>query len=86
MNYTEYDLDKLISELNNVQQMSEEEACKEYNAESKDTLIAYLKEDIDEMRRKIQEKENGYKALQYSHELEEDFTAICLQQGLSRYA
>lgn len=71
-------LDTLYIDLNNVQNMDEETACRVHNVDCKAEIIEVIQEEID-----------TYKAILERDTYEDDgmdYDALCRVQGLSRYA
>ena len=74
----EQGLDALYRDLNNVQNMDEETACRVYNVDCKADIIEVIEEEIDTYETILKPdtgEDNGM-----------DYDALCLIQGLSRYA
>ena len=74
----EQGLDALYRDLNNVQNMDEETACKVYNVDCKADIIEVIEEEIDTYEA-ILKPDTG-------EDNDMDYDALCLIQGLSRYA
>ena len=74
----EQGLDALYRDLNNVQNMDEESARRVYNVDCKADIIEVIEEEID-----------AYEAIlkpDTGEDNDMDYDALCLIQGLSRYA
>lgn len=76
------ELEKLLSELEKVQNMSDSEVCSLYNVDNKDEALELIREAINDA-------EFEY-ALQQERDIEENkmldtYNLICYAQGLSRY-
>ena len=76
------ELESLLSELKNVQNMSDYEVCSLYNVDNKDEALELIREAINDA-------EFEY-TLQEEREIEENemletYNLICYTQGLSRY-
>lgn len=76
------ELESLLSELKNVQNMSDYEICSLYNVDNKDEALELIREAINDA-------EFEY-TLQQEREIEENemletYNLICFAQGLSRY-
>lgn len=70
-------LDALYIDLNNVENMDEETACRVHNVDRKAEIIEVIQEEID-----------TYKAILERDTYEDDgmdYDALCRVQGLSRY-
>lgn len=74
----EQGLDALYRDLDNVQNMDEETACRVYNVDCKADIIEVIKEEIDTYEA-ILKPDTG-------EDNDMDYDALCLIQGLSRYA
>lgn len=74
----EQGLDALYRDLNNVQNMDEETARRVYNVDCKADIIEVIKEEIDTYEA-ILKPDTG-------EDNDMDYDALCLIQGLSRYA
>lgn len=74
----EQGLDALYRDLDNVQNMDEETACRVYNVDCKADIIEVIKEEIDTYEA-ILKPDTG-------EDNDMDYNALCLIQGLSRYA
>ena len=75
----EQGLNALYRDLDHVQNMDEETACRVYNVDCKADIIEVIEEEID-----------IYEAILSGPDTDEDndmdYDALCLIQGLSRYA
>ncbi len=74
----EQGLDALYRDLDNVQNMDEETACRVYNVDCKADIIEVIKEEIDTYEA-ILKPDTG-------EDNDMDYDTLCLIQGLSRYA
>lgn len=74
----EQGLDALYRDLNNVQNMDEESARRVYNVDCKADIIEVIEEEIDTYEA-ILKPDTG-------EDNDMDYDALCLIQGLSRYA
>lgn len=76
------ELEKLLSELEKVQNMSDSEVCDQYNVDNKDEALELIREAINDaefeytLQQEIEIEENG---------MLETYNLICHTQGLSRY-
>lgn len=70
---------ELLTELQIVQSMEEDEVCKRFNADSKDEYIEILLEEIEHYSPSPVDDEYD--------EIEEEriLTSLCVSQGISRY-
>lgn len=74
----EQGLNALYRDLDNIQNMDEETACRVYNVDCKAEIIEVIEEEIE-----------TYKAILGTDDCEDDgmdYDALCEVQGLSRYA
>lgn len=65
-------LNELYFELYNVFSMTEEDVCKQYNAESKSDIISLIEDDIQAYQTDILDEDDGM-----------DYDSLCVSQGLS---
>lgn len=73
--------DTLYTELEHAMAMTEEEVRAAYHADSKEEIIALIREEIDFLER----ESNARTHFDEEDEQEEERLSICLSQGLSRY-
>lgn len=81
-------LEELYAELEHVEQMTEAQVMAAYNADSKEDIIDLIREDIESAQREARRNpsdEHGDHDDDDDEHLEEERTALCLSQGLSRY-
>ena len=81
-------LDELYIELHRVENMTEAQVIEAYNADSKEEIIELIREDIQYMKKNVHQNLSGAsfeEDFDPDDALEEERTAICLSQGLSRY-
>lgn len=74
-------LNDLYSEVESIKDMTEEEAKRAYNVDSKDEILAILYEEITALEEEYEEQCFDYTP----EEFEAERTALCLSQGLARY-
>ena len=74
-------LDDLYSEVESIKDMTEEEAKRAYNVDSKDEILAILYEEITALEEEYEEQCFDYTL----EELEAERTSLCLSQGMARY-
>lgn len=74
---TERDLDALYNDLDNVRNMDEDTVRRLYNTDSKSEMLEVIQYEIDTCKFKLQEEDDDDGM---------DYDAICMVQGLSRYA
>lgn len=72
---------QLYQELRSLDLMTDEEACRCWNTDSKDDIRQAIQEDIEEIENILENPEYDYT----DDELEDERTALCHSQGLARY-
>lgn len=69
-------LNALYKDLDNVLNMDEKTACMRFNVDSKSEILEVIQDEIDVCKSKLNpEEDDGM-----------DYDALCMVQGLSRYA
>ncbi len=75
----EQGLNAIYKDLNNVRNMDEATVCRVYNVDCKADIIEVIEEEIDTYEAILSEPDT-------SEDKDMDYDALCLIQGLSRYA
>lgn len=75
----EQGLNALYRDLDNAQNMDEETACRVYNVDCKADIIEVIEEEINTYEAILSGPDTG-------EDNDMDYDALCLIQGLSRYA
>ena len=77
----ERELEQCYRELCALECMTEEEACRCWNTDSKEDIRLCLEAEAEQLETSLREPEYDYE----DDELEKERTAICRSQGLSRW-
>lgn len=80
-------VESLYSDIDLIQEMSDDEVCKKYNVDSRDEILEVIEDEIDTCNRTLELHDEEYLERLYEDTLDEEQfrTRVCVSQGISRF-